>query len=181
MERWGFGWLPNPKPGLPANHPRRLQINAFGFGGANFVVHVEENLNGTGVVLVPDPPRFPAGPEVPEEPAPSALIEGVSFLRTRISDLPHRLGVVAEDDKEAREKVAGLAPMTAPLADKTLRGLAGQGIFAAPGRRPAPLALVFAGQGTYYPGMGRDLYETFPLVRQWIDAWPQGPTSISWI
>ena len=71
---------------------------------------------------------------------------------------------------EAREKVAALAPLTAPLTDKTLRGLAGQGIFAAPeADTPAPMALVFAGQGTYYPGMGRNLYDTFPLVRQWIE------------
>jgi len=38
---------------------------------------------------------------------------GVSFLRTRISNLPYRLGVVAEDDNEAREKVAALTPLTA--------------------------------------------------------------------
>ena len=171
MERWGFHVTPQPEAwARPANQPRRLQINAFGFGGANFVVHVEECLNGTGVVLVPGASRLPAGPEVQEEPAPSAVLDGVSFLRTRISDLPYRLGVVAENDAEAREKVVALAPLTAPLTDKTLRGLAGQGIFAAPeADTPAPMALVFAGQGTYYPGMGRNLYDTFPLVRQWIE------------
>ena len=171
MERWGFQVIPQPEAWpKPGNRPRRLQINAFGFGGANFVVHVEQSLNDTGVVLVPDLQRALAGPEVREKPGPSVLIEGVSFLRTRISDLSHRLGVVAEDDKEAREKLAALNPITAPLADKTLRGLAGQGIFAASeADAPSPLALVFAGQGTYYPGMGRNLYETFPLVRQRIE------------
>ena len=55
MERWGFHVNPQPEAWpKPANQPRRLQINAFGFGGANFVVHVEECLNGTGVVLVSD-------------------------------------------------------------------------------------------------------------------------------
>ncbi len=171
MESWGFHVPPQPEAWpKPGDRPRRLQINAFGFGGANFVVHVEESRNGTGVVLVSEPPLSPAAPEAPEEPAPSAGLDGVSFLRTRISDLPHRLGVVAGDEDEARAKVAALAPLTAPLADKTLRGLAGQGIFAAPeADTPAPLALVFAGQGTYYSGMGRDLYATFPVVRQWID------------
>ena len=171
MERCGFQVIPQPEDWpRPANHPRRLQINAFGFGGANFVVHVEECLNGTGVVLVPGASPSPAEPEEQDEPAPSAMIEGVSFLRTRISDVPHRLGVVAEGEAEAREKVAALEPLTAPLTDRTLRDLAGQGIFAAPeADTPAPMALVFAGQGTYYPGMGRNLYETFPLVRQWIE------------
>ncbi len=66
MERWGFQVNPQPEDWpRPGDQPRRLQINAFGFGGANFVVHVEESLNGTGVVLVSDPLRSPAGPEVP--------------------------------------------------------------------------------------------------------------------
>jgi acyl transferase domain-containing protein/NAD(P)H-dependent flavin oxidoreductase YrpB (nitropropane dioxygenase family)/NAD(P)-dependent dehydrogenase (short-subunit alcohol dehydrogenase family)/acyl carrier protein len=171
MERWGLHVTPQPDAWpRPGNQPRRLQINAFGFGGANFVVHVEECLNGTGVVLVPDVSLSSSGPKVPEEPAPAAALPGVVFLRTRISDLPHRLGVVAADEAEAREKVAALGPLTAPLADKTLRGLAAQGIFAAPeADPPAPMALVFAGQGTYYPGMGRNLYDTFPLIRQWME------------
>ena len=58
LERWGFHVNPQPEAWpRPANQPRRLQINAFGFGGANFVVHVEECLNGTGVVLVPGASR----------------------------------------------------------------------------------------------------------------------------
>jgi len=51
----GSGLLIAPEPldwqrrdGLP----RRLQVNAFGFGGSNFVVQVEQALNGEDTVLV---------------------------------------------------------------------------------------------------------------------------------
>ena len=60
LERWGFHVPPQPDAWpRPGNRRRRLQVNAFGFGGANFVVHVEECLNGAGVVLVPDSPPPP--------------------------------------------------------------------------------------------------------------------------
>ena len=171
LERCGFQVLPQPDAWpRPAHRPRRFQVDAFGFGGANFVMQLEESLNGTGVVLVPGPQSAPAGPDIKAEPQPAGLLDGVSFLRTRIKGLPYRLGVVAGDEKEARAKLAALAPLTLPLAEKTRRTLAAQGVFAAPeGDPPAPLALVFAGQGTYYQGMGRNLYQTFPVIRQWLD------------
>lgn len=47
LETWGFEVLPGPAP-WPAtsDRPRRFQVDAFGFGGPNYVVQVEEE--GTG-------------------------------------------------------------------------------------------------------------------------------------
>src|SRR6185436_1974445 len=32
-----------------------------------------------------------------------------------------------------------------------------------------PLAFVFPGQGAHYGGMGRSLYESFPVIKEWMD------------
>ncbi len=149
----------------PANRPRRLMVNAFGFGGANFVVHLEEALTDSAPILVSAPRFSESG-----EKADKAGLAGVSFFRANLGGSQCRLGVVAPDDQAAQKKIATLTPIKSPLSANSLRALANQGIFV--GREddsPAPVAFVFAGQGTFYPGMGRELYEDFPLIRQWMD------------
>ena len=149
----------------PANRPRRLMVNAFGFGGANFVVHLEEALIDSAPVLV----SLPEYSESEKKDDRSGLT-GVSFFRTNLGGSQCRLGVVAPDDEAAQKKIATLTPLKSPLSTNSQRSLANQGIFV--GREedsPAPLAFVFAGQGTFYPGMGRELYKDFPVIREWMD------------
>lgn len=168
----GSGLLIAPEPldwKCRDGQPRRLQVNAFGFGGSNYVVQVEQAMDEVDTILV-SPGREP-GLDREKGGGPPTL-QSVSFFRTKVDGSNCRLAVVAQSEEEAItviEKSASLieAGIAAP---KTLRSLAQQGIFMSCEDLPArPLAFVFPGQGTQYEGMGRDLYESFPVIREWMD------------
>ena len=173
LESWGFRvpQVPEDWP-RPQDQPRRLMVNAFGFGGANYVVHLEENQDGEAPVLVSFPESTtPDEAAPPEEQAPPQ-VNGLSLFQARTGNQNLRLAVLADSDKEARDKVMALKPLeiATPIPDKDRRSFERQGIFLAPDLQPEhPIALVFAGQGTYYAGMGKELYDAFPPIRQWMD------------
>jgi len=142
--------------------PRRLQVNAFGFGGSNYVVQVEEDLESAGTILV-------APGEEPGLPLP---VQGVSFFHTEMGGRDCRVAAVAPSDEAAIaaiERSASLAE-AAIASPKAARSLAQQGIFLGCEDAPVlPLALVFPGQGSQYAGMGRDIYKFSPVFRAWMD------------
>jgi malonyl CoA-acyl carrier protein transacylase len=152
-----------------AGEPRRFQANAFGFGGSNYVVQVEQALDEAASILV-DPDRaFRLAGE--QDSGPPAL-QGLAFYRTELAGRNCRLAVVAPSDAEA---CAAIARSTA-LAEadsgspRALRSLAQQGIFLRREDAPVlPLAFVFPGQGSQYAGMGQELYESYPVIREWMD------------
>ena len=155
-----------------AGQPRRLQVNAFGFGGSNYVVQVEQAMDEADTILV----SADIEPSVnSEKGGGSPELQGVSFFRSEIDGRNYRMAVIAQSEGEAlsligRSAVIAEAGVQSP---KVLRSLAQQGIFI--GREdmsdlPArPLAFVFPGQGSQYAGMGRDLYESIPAIREWMD------------
>ncbi len=83
-----------------------------------------------------------------------------------------RMAVVAESEEEAFTVIERSRHLTeaGTVTPKALRSLAQQGVFIGAEDLPAlPLAFVFPGQGAHYGGMGRELYESFPVIREWMD------------
>jgi malonyl CoA-acyl carrier protein transacylase len=152
-----------------AGQARRLQVDAFGFGGSNYVVQVEQNMDEVDTILVS--PGIESALNR-EQWGGAPELQGVFFFRTEIDDRYYRMSVIAQTEWDALvliERSASIveAGITSP---KVLRSLAQKGIFISQEDMPVlPLAFVFPGQGSQYAGMGQDLYESFPVIREWMD------------
>ncbi|RJR48115.1 MAG: SDR family NAD(P)-dependent oxidoreductase [Deltaproteobacteria bacterium] len=147
--------------------PRRLQVNSFGFGGSNYVMHLEESLDQRDIVLVA-PDLQPAAEPDQEEKGP----DGVFCGRTTVNGHAYRVAVTADSEAEALTRIQEMDPISpnGPLPEKTLRVLGRKGIFLGLETAAAPpLALVFPGQGAQYAGMGHELYKKFPIIREYMD------------
>ncbi|GJD51385.1 hypothetical protein OPKNFCMD_4139 [Methylobacterium crusticola] len=171
---FGLPGTPFRVPGTPQAHagpaPMRAGISAFGIGGTNVHVVIEE------------PPAAPAAPAAPRPEllmlsarTPAALEAATARLAAHLArhpglplaDVAHTLRVGRGAFALRRVLVAGSTPeAAAALEEADPRCLPA----AAAPDGGAPVAFLFPGLGDHYPGMGFELYRDEPVFRRAVDA-----------
>ncbi len=177
---WGTGkveLLREAREWEVGDRPRRAAVSSFGISGTNAHLILEQGpvAEEIGAEAPADPPAL-AGPLAFSLSAkdPEALAEQASRLMAHVGENPGlSLADLAYSLATSR---AGLEHRAVLLANEREELLASLGALAR-GERPASatlaqaaasprLAYLFTGQGSQRPGMGRELYETYPAYRE---------------
>ncbi|WP_435179505.1 ketoacyl-synthetase C-terminal extension domain-containing protein, partial [Actinacidiphila sp. bgisy145] len=174
--------LDEPVAWPAGERPRRAGVSAFGISGTNAHVIVEEApaeepAEGDSATAVTDPDALPlldgeaAGSWVLSARSADGLVAQAGRLREWVAARPelqradvawslaatrtafeHRAVVLGADRGELLAGVQGLAA-----------GVSSASVVAGVARADARVGLVFAGQGSQWTGMGRELYASSPL------------------
>ena len=152
----GVELLTSPHPWPAGDRPRRAGVSSFGISGTNAHVIIEEPPRPVGE---PRPADRARGPWVLSARTPEALREQALRL-SRVDDDPFDVGftlAAGRSHLEHRAVVQGHDALGA-LADGAEASDLVTGT-----ARPGRLAVLFTGQGSQRIGMGKQLYQAFPV------------------
>ncbi|MBV8847163.1 MAG: polyketide synthase dehydratase domain-containing protein [Bryobacterales bacterium] len=168
--------------------PRRAGVNAFGFGGINVHVVMEEYNKAdekslpshlrewaTEVVIVEGATREGLLEALERLREYVIRVEGVALrdvaytLNTSLTGASHRAAIVASSLAELAQKIDRLKTRLMEAECTQIRERSGIYYFENPELRNGKLALLFPGEGAQYLNMMTDLCIHFPEVRKCFD------------
>ncbi len=163
--------LTEARPWLPNGRPRRAGVSSFGISGTNAHIIIEEAPPSTverprrtapPLAVVPLAVSGSAAPALADQAArlaahlranPELALTDIGYsLATGRAALDHRSVVLATSRDAALKALDGLAAGQTPAG--TVTGTTSAADLT---------AFLFTGQGAQQPGMGRGLYEAFPV------------------
>ncbi|MBU6335066.1 MAG: acyltransferase domain-containing protein [Chloroflexi bacterium] len=163
------------------DEPRRGAVSAFGFGGTNYHVVVEEHrrehaaayrMHASPALLLFDAVDAlalaaacaAAARRLADEPGAWPALVAAQALRP-IDATQARLGMLAGDAATAQRHLERAAQRL--RREQAAESWHDGGIWYRQRAMPGSVAALFAGQGSQYPEMGRELAVNFPEVRDW--------------
>ncbi|HRI63722.1 MAG TPA: SDR family NAD(P)-dependent oxidoreductase [Polyangium sp.] len=168
--------LQDAVPWTTKDHPRRAGISSFGIGGTNAHIIVEE----TPLVPIAEKPHSQTsppflGPFVLSGKTEIALQAQAGKLRAHLEahpnlDLLDLAYSLATTRTHLTKRTAVLGANRAQALDMLANVAQGQFGILGDTRSTGNLALLFTGQGSQRPGMGRDLYQHYVIFRDAFDA-----------